>query len=99
MFDTAFQLAADYDYFARALKVERPLFVNRPLSRFRLYDENLSKAHDAIRAESVQLAKRHGAVLADDPALRAVSIWATRIEILARSPRWYVKKQLSLINY
>ena len=47
-----FRLVADYDFFARALDRETPMYATQTLARFRLHSSNLSKNHSTMETEA-----------------------------------------------
>lgn len=94
-YNTKYRLAADYDFAMRALDAARPLYASRPLSRFRLHESNLSKDHQAIRAEA--------RVIAFEPSISAMrKRWLqllTKVQVNTANPRWAIGKLIGSVRY
>lgn len=94
-YDTSYKLAADYDFAIRALDKERPLYVHRPLSRFRLHEFNLSKDHRAIEAEA-------RAIAFEPPMSTTRRRWLkllTKVQVNTTNPRWAIGKLTGSLRF
>ena len=59
-FDISYRVAGDYDFFARALQIEKPDTVKRPLATFTRHGGNASMADSPrVRGEIQQIASRY----------------------------------------
>src|SRR2546428_2651565 len=59
-FDTSFKNTGDYDWYARALRLARPLILKETLGRFRLHGAQLSFDPEWMARESRLVQDRHG---------------------------------------
>jgi glycosyltransferase involved in cell wall biosynthesis len=94
-FDPAYRNCGDYDWYARALRIEPPLMLRQTLGRFRLHGSQISHDLAAMDRESQMVQMRNGgrdlgAVLAG----RALSL-----RLNARNPRWLVAKKTGRIKW
>lgn len=94
-FDTAYKNCGDYDWYARALRVQQPLFVPHTLGRFRLHDSQLSHDADAMDRESRMVQTRHGGD--DVGALIAGKVLSLRVN--ARNPSFFLGKKTGRIKW
>lgn len=89
------RLAGDYDLFLRALERQRPIYLRKPLSRFRLHETNLTKNHEAMYAESDRIADA-GQM---NRGLYLLRRWSTKLQVNAISPRWALGKRTGRVRY
>ena len=95
-FSGDYRLASDYDFCARALDRERPLYVELPLSRFRLHGTNLGKLGAAkMAAEADAIAHAMQLPRWQRRALRLL----TKIQINAQNLDWAIGKRTGRIPY
>ena len=94
-FDSSYRLIADYDFAIRARDAERPIYVGRPLTRFRLHETNLSKDHEAMSAEGRRLGSARGI----PTVRRALLKWTTKAQINLTNPRWALGKRSGRVRY
>jgi glycosyltransferase involved in cell wall biosynthesis len=88
-FDTAYKNCGDYDWYARALRLQHPLMLHATLGRFRLHGSQLSHDAEAMDRESRMVQARHGG---DD--LRAfVAGKALSLRLNARNPGFFLAKK------
>jgi glycosyltransferase involved in cell wall biosynthesis len=94
-YNATYRLAADYDFAVRALNAERPLYISRPLSHFRLHESNLSKDHQAIETEARSIA-------AQPPMSTVLRCWLqllTKVQVNITNPRWAIGKVSGSLRY
>lgn len=94
-FDTRFRFVADYDFFARALDHETPLYATQTLARFRLHSSNLSKNHAAMEEEA-QLVSY---AVPMSHLQRVVRRTATKLQVNLSNPGWAVGKRTGRVAY
>lgn len=94
-FDAAFRNCGDYDWYARALRLEPPLMLHATLGRFRLHGSQISHDLAAMDRESRMVQDRNGG--------RGLGVaFAGRVLSLrlnARNPRWLVAKKTGRIKW
>ncbi len=94
-FDVAFRNCGDYDWYARALRLEHPLMLGEPLGRFRLHSSQLSHDSSAMDRESRMVQERNGGLdLRTKLAGRLLSL-----RVNARNPRFLLAKKTGRIKW
>lgn len=94
-FDTAYKNCGDYDWYARALRLQYPLMLHATLGRFRLHTSQLSHDTEAMDRESRMVQARHGG---DD--LRAFAAGkALSLRLNARNPGFFLAKKTGRIKW
>jgi glycosyltransferase involved in cell wall biosynthesis len=94
-FDLAYRNCGDYDWYARALRLEHPLILHRTLGRFRLHPAQLSLDAEKMLRESRMVQDRNG-------GRDAVGSFFGRLLSLrlnARNPAWLVAKKRGRISF
>jgi glycosyltransferase involved in cell wall biosynthesis len=94
-FDIAYKNCGDYDWYARALRVQQPLFVPHTLGRFRLHDSQLSHDTNAMDRESRMVQTRHGGD--DVGAFVAGKMLSLRLN--GRNPAFFLGKKTGRIKW
>lgn len=94
-FDTGFKNCADYDWYARAMRVDRPLILSATLGRFRLHGDQLSFNPEAMHRESRMVQDRYGGI---GPVGFVRGKWLS-LRLNARNPRWLVAKKRGRIRF
>jgi glycosyltransferase involved in cell wall biosynthesis len=94
-FDTTFRNCGDYDWYARALKLSKPLVLPQVLGRFRLHEGQISLDLEKMDRESRAVRERHGG--ADRIAYLQGKMLSARLN--ARNPGWFVAKKTGKISY
>ncbi len=94
-FDTAYRNCGDYDWYARALRLQHPLILKEPLGRFRLHPDQISLDPEKMRRESRMVQERYGRV--DLTALVRGKILSLRLN--AANPRWLLAKKTGRISF
>jgi glycosyltransferase involved in cell wall biosynthesis len=93
-FDTAYRNCGDYDWYARALRLQRPLIIRDTLGRCRLHEGQLSADAEKMARESRMVQERHGRRdLAEFVMGRILSL---RLNV--SNPRWLVAKKTGKIK-
>jgi glycosyltransferase involved in cell wall biosynthesis len=94
-FDIAYRNCGDYDWYARALKLEHPLILHETIGRFRLHPGQISLDPAKMERENEMVRDRHGP-----------STWASPIRgrflslrLNARNPAWLVAKKRGRISF
>jgi glycosyltransferase involved in cell wall biosynthesis len=94
-FDLAFRNCGDYDWYARALRLEHPLILDVTLGRFRLHPAQLSLDAEKMERESRMVQDRNGgrgtAAFLDGKLLS--------LRLNARNPAWFIAKKRGRISF
>lgn len=94
-FDIGFRNTGDYDWYARALKLSRPLVLREVLGRFRLHEGQISLNLEKMERESRMVRERHGGAGRD--AYLAGRLLSLRLN--ARNPDWFWAKRTGRISF
>lgn len=94
-YDAGFRNCGDYDWYARALRVEPPLMLRETLGRFRLHESQISHDLAAMDRESRAVQDRNGG--RDLATLLAGRVLSLRLN--ARNPRWFIAKKTGRIKW
>jgi glycosyltransferase involved in cell wall biosynthesis len=94
-FDTTFKNTGDYDWYARALALSRPLILKETLGRFRLHGAQLSFDPEKMARESRLVQERHGG----RDGLTYLSGKLLSLRLNASNPRWLVAKKTGRIRF
>lgn len=94
-FDVDYRNCGDYDWYARALKLEHPLIVRETLGRFRLHPGQISLDPAKMEAESRMVAERHGR--RDLVGFAYGKLLSLRLN--ASNPAWLVAKKRGRIKF
>jgi glycosyltransferase involved in cell wall biosynthesis len=94
-FDAAYRNCGDYDWYARALRIERPLVLHETLGRFRLHGSQLSHDVDAMVRESRMVQDRNGG----RAPLARVSGKLLSLRLNLRNPGWFIAKKTGRIRW
>jgi glycosyltransferase len=94
-FDTSFKNCADYELYARALRVSQPAVVTEVLGRFRLHGANLTTNLARMRDESTEVQRRYGGL---GPTAWMVGRWYS-LKLNVRNPRWFLAKKTRRIDW
>lgn len=94
-FDTTFRNTGDYDWYVRAMSLQRPLILRETLGRFRLHGHQLSFDPEKMARESRMVAERHGG--------RGFARWVRgrwlSLRLNATNPAWLVAKKTGKIRF
>ena len=94
-FDLAYRNCGDYDWYARALRVQPPLILDQTLGRFRLHPGQLSLDPAKMQKESRMVQERNGGV---DPWTRVLGR-SLSLRLNASNPSWLAAKKRGRINF
>ena len=94
-FDTSLKNCADYDLYARALRVSQPAVVPDVLGRFRLHGANLTTNLARMHEESVEVQRRYGGL---GGSAWVLGRWYS-LKLNARNPRWFLAKKTRRIDW
>jgi glycosyltransferase involved in cell wall biosynthesis len=94
-YDLAFRNCGDYDWYARALKLQDPLILQEVLGRFRLHPGMLSLDSAKMIRESRMVQDRHGRRDAYGYVLGKL----LSLRLNARNPAWLVAKKRGRIRF
>lgn len=94
-FDTTFKNCADYDWYARALRLQPPLVLKQVIGRFRLHPGQISLNADRMRQESREIQRRYGG--SGTSAYLAGRLLSLRLN--AANPRWLLAKKTGKITF
>lgn len=94
-FDIGYRNCGDYDWYARALRIQHPLILNETLGRFRLHPAQLSLDSDAMDRESRMVQERNGG---RDP-MGVVYGKMLSLRLNGRNPAWLVAKKRGRIKF
>ncbi len=94
-FDIGYRNCGDYDWYARALKLAKPLVLPEVLGRFRLHEGQISLNLEKMERESRMVRERHGGAGTDAYLLgRLLSL-----RLNARNPDWFMAKRTGRISF
>jgi glycosyltransferase involved in cell wall biosynthesis len=94
-FDIGYLNCGDYDWYARALRLQRPLIIRETLGRFRLHPGQISLDPEKMARESRMVQERHGR--RDVTGFVLGRILSLRLN--ASNPRWLVAKKMGRIKF
>ena len=94
-YDTVFKNCADYDWYARAMRLSPPLILPQVIGRFRLHESNLSYDAAKMESESRQIQERYGGT--GPAAYLQGKLLSLRLN--ARNPSWLVAKKTGKITF
>jgi glycosyltransferase involved in cell wall biosynthesis len=94
-YDTSYRNCGDYDWYARALKLARPLVLPAVLGRFRLHEGQISLDLERMDRESRIVRERHGGTGTGSFLLGKT----LSLRLNARNPGWFVAKKTGKISY
>ena len=94
-YDTVFKNCADYDWYARAMRLSPPLILPEVIGRFRLHESNLSYDAEKMERESRMIQERYGGT---GPAAY-VQGKLLSLRLNARNPAWLVAKKTGRITF
>jgi len=94
-FDTTYRNCGDYDWYARALKLSKPIVLHQVLGRFRLHEGQISLNLEKMDRESRMVRERHGG--ADRMAYLQGKVLSVRLN--AKNPSWFIAKKTGKISY
>jgi glycosyltransferase involved in cell wall biosynthesis len=94
-FDLAYSNCGDYDWYARALKLQSPYILQATLGRFRLHPGQISLDMRRMNRESSMVAERHGK--------RNLAEWLQgrllSLRLNASNPAWFLAKKRGKIVF
>jgi glycosyltransferase involved in cell wall biosynthesis len=94
-FDVEFKNCGDYDWYARALKLQHPMILRQVLGRFRLHSGQISLDPTKMERESRMVLERHGA-----PGFATWALGRTlSLRLNALNPSWFVAKKRGRIKF
>jgi glycosyltransferase involved in cell wall biosynthesis len=94
-FDVDFKNCGDYDWYARALKLQLPLILRHVLGRFRLHPGQISLDPAKMQRESRMVLEQHGV---PGPFTWAMGR-ALSLRLNASNPAWLVAKKRGRIKF
>lgn len=94
-FDIEFKNCGDYDWYARALRLQDPLLLSIVVGRFRLHSSQLSHDTSAMDRESRMVQDRNGGL---DPATRIAGRLLS-LRVNARNPAFFLAKKTGKIRW
>jgi glycosyltransferase involved in cell wall biosynthesis len=94
-FDTGYRNCGDYDWYARALKLARPIVLPSVLGRFRLHEGQISLDLEKMDRESRMVRERHGGT----GAVPFILGKTLSLRLNARNPGWFVAKRTGRISF
>lgn len=94
-FDIDFKNCGDYDWYARALKLQPPLILHHVLGRFRLHPGQISLDASKMERESRMVLERHG----DPDRMTWMLGRALSLRLNASNPAWLVAKKRGRISF
>lgn len=94
-FDASFRNTGDYDMYARARALAKPMIVRDTLGRFRLHGEQLSFKPEVMTRESRMVQEKNGTV--DRRGWAWGKLLSLRLNL--RNPRWLVAKKTGRIRF
>ena len=94
-FDTSFRNTGDYDMYARARALAKPLILRETLGRFRLHGDQLSFDPEVMARESRRVQQKNGSID------RRGWVWGKLLSLRLnlRNPRWLVAKKRGWIRF
>ncbi len=94
-FDIAYRNCGDYDWYARALRLEHPLILKETIGRFRLHPAQISLDLEKMARESRMVQERYGR--RDLEGFVRGKLLSLRLN--AANPRWLVAKKTGRISF
>lgn len=94
-FDVEYKNCGDYDWYARALRLQHPLILPRTLGRFRLHPAQLSLDSDAMDRESRMVQEKNGG----HDLMGFVHGKVLSLRLNARNPAWLLAKKRGRIKF
>jgi glycosyltransferase involved in cell wall biosynthesis len=94
-FDISYRNCGDYDWYARALRLQHPLILHETIGRFRLHPGQISLDPEKMERESRMVHERHGRRTWFSP-LRGRFL---SLRLNARNPAWLVAKKRGRISF
>ncbi len=94
-YDTGFKNCADYDWYARAMRLSPPLILPQVIGRFRLHESNLSYDAGKMESESRAIQERYGGT-GTGSFVRGKLL---SLRLNARNPSWLVAKKTGKITF
>jgi glycosyltransferase involved in cell wall biosynthesis len=94
-FDVDYKNCGDYDWYARALKLQQPLILRQVLGRFRLHPGQISLDPAKMQRESRMVLDRHGV----PGPLTWVMGRALSLRLNASNPLWLLAKKRGRIKF
>jgi glycosyltransferase involved in cell wall biosynthesis len=95
VFDIDYKNCGDYDWYARALRLQHPLILHETLGRFRLHPAQLSLDAAKMERESRMVQERNGG--RDTIGMVRGRILSLRLN--ARNPAWLIAKKRGRISF
>lgn len=94
-FDIDYKNCGDYDWYARALRFERPYVLKETIGRFRLHPGQISLDPEKMAAESRMVRERHG-----EPGNAMFVLGKIlSLRLNAANPRWLLAKKTGRISF
>jgi glycosyltransferase involved in cell wall biosynthesis len=94
-YDTIFKNCADYDWYARAMRLSTPLILPDVVGRFRLHESNLSYDAGKMQDESRMIQERYGGTGRVSYAMGKM----LSLRLNARNPKWLLAKKTGKITF
>lgn len=94
-YDTVFKNCADYDWYARAMRLSDPVILPDVVGRFRLHESNLSYDAGKMQSESRMIQERYGGTGGVSYALGKL----LSLRLNARNPKWLLAKKTGKITF
>ena len=94
-YDIKFRNCGDYDWFARAIRLARPLVLKEVLGRFRLHGDQLSFDSERMAMESRRVQEKNG----QRDLIGFVMGKVLSLRLNASNSRWLVAKKTGRIRY
>jgi glycosyltransferase involved in cell wall biosynthesis len=94
-FDTTYRNCGDYDWYARALGLSKPLVLKEVLGRFRLHEGQISLDLEKMDRESRRVRERYGG----EGTMAYLQGKALSLRLNARNPGWFIAKKTGKISY
>jgi Glycosyltransferases involved in cell wall biogenesis len=95
VFDIDYKNCGDYDWYARALRLQHPLILHQTLGRFRLHPAQLSLDAEKMERESRMVQERNGG----RDTIGRVRGRILSLRLNARNPAWLVAKKRGRISF
>lgn len=94
-FDTAYRNTGDYDWYARALSLSKPVVLPEVLGRFRLHEGQISLNLEKMERESRMVRERYGGA----GRMAYLQGKALSLRLNAKNPSWFIAKRTGKISY
>ncbi len=94
-FDIDYRNCGDYDWYARALRLQHPLILHDVIGRFRLHPAQISLDPSKMQRESRMVQERYGGT----GLLRWAQGRVLSLRLNARNPGWLVAKKRGRITF